>query len=435
MHTADKFSTPAMGYNLMPDGQIEIQVLWHAVKEMSIASLRLKSAIDNLHSYSSTRLPPDCEEHLRFNIDHFCRIASQISDQMFLLMMMREDGLAAIQRDRLVAKGDKDEAAVLLRAATTRMAETEAKERALMADAEALETHKKKFKEMTNGAVNIIRRRDMIVAGRYRRIINLEEEKVLEKLLNAVAGDTAEPATKEATREGGSTTGPSETLDIAAKGELDADGQPGTVQSTEKQAIRDMKPFQYAPKAAVIELEKSPNPGDVLTTAVEDVPGSQRVRIVIESDEDQALRELNSGADAAIEDAAEAAAAVARMKGRCTSRLIQSRAAAGTSESGLDTEKTSNTSPVKEEERYRLQNEVLTAREERLWDRDIIVSSLEMILDARTAAILDCERRFEAMKHCHLELLRKEKELVNDWFDYLSVEARSLKKTTELLIN
>ncbi len=311
----------------MTAGQLELQAVISAVTEVKDAITDLKTIINSLYHDQNKILTQNNE---RILLNYF-----NLASQSISLFSGRLTALEARRKaDVDATKITREEAVRALEAAQNRLHMVWQRENALVADGEALDLNMKMADEKTREAVALLRtvvKREELVTARERGVTNREErEALLKGVLNTCVDTIMEDVTPE-----------EETQAAATPANKD--------------------------KSSAVQRKIPP-------TAAEDGVVAGREQGVVRSGEEQALAELNFGADAAMEDAADAAAAAARWNGhpiRPGSVLIP---------------------PVGDPNRELTlmpwwRGELLMLKEERLWHREVIVSSREGQLLAREAEL------------------------------------------------
>ena len=344
----------------MTAGHLEIQAVNEAVREISDAILTLKDIVSGLPS----ELSGDHQTLVQNNLDFVSGRIVRFPDRLTTLLVQRKAELDALKKTRYAA-------AETLGAAQQRMAAAESREIELVADAEAFEGNKKMADEKMHEVAELLRAvetREKLVARRERKVGNLEEEAKFERILSLGADATMED---------------------------------------EDEALA----------AVAIESESSTSSSEILTIAVEKLRVGGRKSIGVKSEEEQVIKDLNLGADAALADAAEAAEAEARETERLTnmSKRLSPAVENGETHAGLDNR--SNTHSASE--RVSLRQDALAAKEERLWHREVIVSSREGQLQAR-------EKLLESMKLAQFKLVANWRAQVDDTYNDLEAEGEDL---------
>ena len=352
----------------MTAGHLEIEAMKNGVEDVWIAISHLKHTLNHLHNFNTIRFTDDYETTLRYNLDFIYQNIARIPARMTAVVLERKNQLDAFKKDQLAVE-EKLAAAV-------------ARERELVADAEAFE----KTKEMANNkmieAIKLLRAVKTREKFIERRAANRKMEQVPEGLLdmqaNAEVGNEAEAAI------------------AAAEGET---GRSGGFTSSTKIPLPPLKNETYG----------------------------RRDRRPVESTEKLPVEEFNLGADAAAEDAAEAADAVTRMDWLMECLTIGSKTKTTIMERDMppsDPEMTSNISS--DVELMQSWRDGTAAREERLWDREVIVSSREKQLSDRLSTCVAREKKLEHtkkhMKTKQIQQITFEKERIDKWFRKLLEE-------------
>ncbi len=327
--TTDIISIPAAGQHPLTANQLELQAVISAVKEVKDAITDLKTIINSLHHDQNMRLSQNNESILLNYLNLASQRISLFSDRLTALEARRK---ADVDATKIV----REEAVRALEAAQNRLHTVWQRENTLVVDAEVLDLNMKMADEKTREAVALVRtvvKREELVTARERGVTNREErEALLKGVLNTCVDTIME--------------------DVAPEEETQAAAAP---------ANKD--------KNSAVQRKMPP-------TAAEDGLVAGREQGVVRSGEEQALAELNFGADAAMEDAADAAAAAARWNGhpiRPGSVLIPPVG-----------------DPNREPTLMRWwRGELIALKEERLWQREVIVSSREGQLLAREAEFLE----------------------------------------------
>ena len=354
------FPDPGVGDYPMTDGHLEIQAVNEAVREISNAILILKDIVNDLPPQFSD----DHQTLLQNNLDFVSGRIVRVPDRLTSLLVQRKAELDAVKKARYAA-------AETLGAAQERMAAAESKEIELVADAEAFEGNKKMADEKMHEVADLLRAvemREKLVARRERKVGNLEEQEKFERILNLGADATMEYETEA----------------LAAKAS---------------------------------EGDSSTSSSEILTIAVEKLRVGDRRCAVVKSEEEQVIEDLNLGADAALEDAADAAEAEAREIERLTSMSKRLNPAVENGETHARLDDRSNTHSASE--RVSLRQDALAGKEERLWHREVIVSSREGQLQAR-------EQLLERMKLAQLKLIANWRAQVDDTYNDLEAEGEDL---------
>ena len=128
-----------------------------------------------------------------------------------------------------------------------------------------------------------------------------------------------------------------------------------------------------------------------------------RERRVVRLEEEQALNDLNRGANAAMEDGIEAAAAEAREDGHSTSPSIRLAAAGENEWFPAGPEKISNAHPARGHV-FLGRDTAVAAKEEELWHRENNLAFRETNLHHRETALFAREQLLEHMKTAQIQL-------------------------------
>lgn len=338
----------------MTAGHLEIQAMRHAVREITNVISTVKGIINHV---PLPGLSEDQHGAIERNLESFSGLIQQFPGHLTTIVVMRKEQVDELIRDRhTVAKFGE----VL----QMRLAAVDSEEKQLVVEAEAFQANRKAAAAKMKEAVKMLRaaeKKEKLLACRERRVVGLEEKRVLEKFLN--------PGT-----------------DGAADDEADAD----PVISSED--------------------ESSTSSSEILSAdaGVELVMDSERR--VEKWQEEKAVHDLHFGADATIEDAAEAAAAERRVMERPNSPTKKPARPAAENDgetSPADLEKQqSHTTHASSSERDLLGPDTIAAKEERLWQRETHLASQEFYVQNREAAVLRRERLLAELKRAQMQVLQ-----------------------------
>ena len=323
----------------MTAGHHEIQAVKHAVTEISNAILTVKGWINDL---PLSQLSEHQQGIMKNNLEFVSGLIQRFPDRLTTLATMRKrevDGL--IKHRRIFAE---------------RQAAVDSKEKQLVVEAEAFQANRNTATAKLKEGVKMLRaaeKKEKLLACRERRVVGLEEKRVLEKLLN-----------------------------------------PGTDGATDDNAEAD--PVIASENESSSEILSADAGVEVIV---------DRERGVEKSEEEQAVNDLNLGADVAIEDAAEAAAAEKRVIERLNSPSKKSTPAAENGETSPTDlqEQQSNTAHSSSSEHDLLGPDTIAAKEERLWQREAHFASLEFYVSKREAAVIKRERLLARLKGAHMQ--------------------------------
>lgn len=230
-------------------------------------------------------------------------------------------------------------------------------------------------------------------------------------------------------------------LFLKRKAELDAimkdrDAAAETLRvAKDKMAAAEAKEMKLAAKIEVINRyrnlseEKTKQATEMLKAveAREKLVGG-RERRVESSEEEQALDELNHGANAALEDEADAAAAEAREVGEySTSPSAGFATAVANNNFPTSLERTSNTHPARQHVRPGMDT-AIAAKEEELWHRENALAFRETNLGNRETALFAREQLLEYMKVAQIKLVGNWKAQVEISYAGLEAEREDLEK-------
>lgn len=298
---------------------LEIQTVKHAVTEISNAILTVKGMINDL---PLSQLSEHQQGVMKNNLEFVSGLIQRFPGRLTSLAAIRKrevDGL--IKHRRIFAE---------------RLAAVDSKEKQLVVEAEAFQANRNTATAKMKEGVKMLRaaeKKEKLLACRERRVVGLEEKRVLEKFLN-----------------------------------------PGTDGATDDDADAGVE--------VIVDRE----------------------RRVEKSEEEKAIDDLNLGADVAIEDAAEAAAAEKRVIARLNSSSKKPTPAAENGETSPTDlqEQQSNANHSSSSERYLLGPDTIAAKEERLWQREAHLTSQEFYVEIREAAVIKGEQLLARLKKAHM---------------------------------
>lgn len=380
----------------MTAGHLEIQAVKNAVRETSNAILTVKSIINDL---PLSRLSLEQQGYIENNLEDVSGRIQQVPEVLTRLLIVRTEEVARLIRDRTIVKDtmQKNLAAVGLKVEQMRAREEALlrKEKELIVEAEAFQANRNTADAKLKEAVELFRaaeKKEKLLACRERRLVGLEEKQVLTKFLNPSA-------------------------DGAADEKAEAD-----------------------PAIASEDDESWPEWCEKPSADAEVELVADRERRVEKPVEQKAVGEMNLGADAAMEDAAEAAAAERRVMRRPNRPTKNSTTAAEIGETWpTDLERqSSNTTLTSSRDRDLLGPDTIAAKEERLWQRETHLASKEFYVRNREAdvrnreaAVLEREKLLKHFKTDQTQLIqiwRTEIEQLNGkWKKQVECEYEKLK--------
>lgn len=205
----------------------------------------------------------------------------------------------------------------------------------------------------------------------------------------------------------------------------------------EKMAAAEAKQMELVMKSKAVDpnaREKMKKAAEMLTAVEErEKLVSERERRVDSLEEEQAFAELNRGADAALEDLADAVAAEARLRQRSTSPIAGLTAAMENAKLDTGLGNISHTHPARAH--VRLERETtIVAKEEELWHRETHLESRESNLHHREAALFDRERLLEQIKTAQVRLVENWKAQAKASYAGLEAERDNLGRQFGALI-
>lgn len=233
---------------------------------------------------------------------------------------------------------------------------------------------------------------------------------------------------------------------VRRKAELDAiridkDAAAKTLRATkEKMAAAEAKQTELLKKTEAFERDKKVADEKMkevseLLQAVETRESfvAGRERKVVKLEEEQALEDLNYGANAAMEDEAEAAAAQARQSEHSTSPIIGLTAAVKDETFYPDVEKISSF-PTAGEHLLLAREAAITAKEGEMWHRENNLACRETNLLLRETALFAREQLLEQMKIAQIQLVENWKAQVDTLYAGLEAEREDLAAKFRALI-
>ena len=360
---ADDTSNPEAHRYTMTEGHLEVQAVKEAAREVSNAIITLNTIIQNLHNNSSTRLAADQEQLIRNNLDIVDTRITRFPDKLTTVILKWR---AEIDK----AWAYQQQLAMVMADVEARRRSFMARESELVADAEAFERNKTRADAKMKEGLGLLRTaqaKEKHLVARERRLVNSEEH---EKFLGMVADTNS-------------------ALEAGSAGDVAV-----TSESSSKSGV-DIRVNSRAGSERPGEIPER----SVIATANDPV-GPERTGEVPEEIQAFVNLDLNRGADAALEDAAEADAVVARRLERQTS--LPGSPAPALEHGGPRSDFAEPSEGV--------------LREEKLWHREIVVVPKEISLQARENDIVRREELMEQMIETQTTIMEKCKAQVENIF-------------------
>lgn len=219
--------------------------------------------------------------------------------------------------------------------------------------------------------------------------------------------------------------------DAAAENLRAADETMAAAGAKEMELVAKTEAFERDKNAADERMKEATELLRAVETREKLVAG--RERRVVGLEEEQALEDLNHGANAAMEDEAEAAAAEARESVHSTSPTIGLKAAVENKKIPTALEKVSNFPPASQHV-LEGRDAAIAAKEEELWHRDNNLAFRETNLHLRETALFAREQLLEQMKMAQIQLTENWKAQVDGAYAGLEAEGEDMGAKFRALI-
>ncbi len=219
--------------------------------------------------------------------------------------------------------------------------------------------------------------------------------------------------------------------DAAAETLRAAEEEMAAAEAKQMDLMTKTRAFERGKKAADEKMKEAAELSRAVETREKLVAG--RERRVVRVEEEQALDDLNRGANAAMEDGIEAAAAEARENGDSTSPSVRLAAAVENEWFPADLEKISNAYPASGHV-FLGRDTAVAAKEEELWHRENDLAFRQTNLHHRETALFAREQLLEHMKTAQIQLAENWKAQIASSYADLETEGEDVRAKFGALI-